>query len=82
MGVLGSHIQMSVEAVKQLDQITPNLAHVCRFIWEWIYAKQIAFRDTRGHLGGGLGGQSFKSPEKLSTAGPIGTNFGSRLGFI
>ena len=39
--------------------------HTCRFIWEWIYAKQIALRDTRGHLGV-LGGQTFKSLEKLS----------------
>ena len=40
---------------------------MCRFIWELIYAKQIALRDTRGALGGGgLGGQTFKSLEKLS----------------
>ena len=38
---------------------------MCRFIWEWIYAKQIALRDTRGHLGG-IGGQTFKSQGKLS----------------
>ena len=44
-----------------------DLVHMCRFIWEWIYAKQIALRDTRGHLGGGgLGGQTFKSQGKLS----------------
>ena len=29
---------------------------MCRFIWKWIHAKQIAPRDTRGHLGG------FKGP--------------------
>ena len=40
---------------------------MCRFIWEWIYAKQTTLRDTRGHLGGGgLGGQTFKSQGKLS----------------
>ena len=38
---------------------------MCRFIWEWIYAKQIAPRDTRGNLGG-LRGQTFKSHGKLS----------------
>ena len=67
-GFRGSHIQKSVEAVKRLDRLAPNLAHMCRFIWEWIYAKQIALRDTRGALGGGggLGGQTFKSLEKLS----------------
>ena len=43
------------------------MAHTCKFMWEWIYAKQIAPRDTRGALGGGsLGGQPFKSIEKLS----------------
>ena len=40
------------------------------FIWEWIYAKQIAPRDTRGALGGFRG---------LLGSCPIGTNFGSRL---
>ena len=29
--------------------------------------------------GGGLGGQTFKSMGSYQTAGPIGTNFGSRL---
>ena len=64
-GFRGSPIQKSVEAVKQLDRVATNLAHMCRFIWEWIYAKQIATRDTRGALGV-LGGQTFKSLEKLS----------------
>ena len=65
MGFRGSQIQKSVEAVKRLDRLEPNLAHMSRFIWEWIYAKQIALRDTRGHLGV-LGGQTLKSLEKLS----------------
>ena len=47
-GLGGSQIQKSVEAVKRLDRLTPNLAHMFRFIWEWIYAKQIALRCTRG----------------------------------
>ena len=42
----------------------PNSAHIYRSIWEWIYAKQIAPRDT-GHLGG-FRGQTFKSLGKLS----------------
>ena len=50
LGGGGSPIQKYVEAVKRLDRLAPNLAHVCRFIWEWIYAKQIALRDIRGHL--------------------------------
>ena len=55
----------SGKATKQLGRLAPNLAHMCKFIWEWIYAKQIALRDTRGALGV-LGGQTFKSLEKLS----------------
>ena len=64
-GFRGSQIQKYVEAVKRLDRLAPNLAHMCRFIWEWIYSKQIPLRDTRGHLGV-LEGQTFQSLEKLS----------------
>ena len=39
---------------------------MCRFIWEWIYAKQIAPRDTGGGHLGGLGGQTIKGQGKLS----------------
>ena len=60
-----SQIQKSWEAVKRLDRVAPNLAHICRSIWEWIYAKRIAPRDTRGHLQG-FRGQTFKSLGKLS----------------
>ena len=61
-----SQIQKSREAVKRLDRLAPNLAHICRSIWEWIYAKQIAPRYTRGDLGGGFRGQTLKSIGKLS----------------
>ena len=64
-GFRGSQIQKYVEAVKRLDRLAPNLAQMCSFICEWIYAKQIALRDTRGHLGV-LGVQTFISLEKLS----------------
>ena len=66
-GVRVSQIKKSGEGVKRLDRLAPNLAHICRSIWEWIYAKQIAPRDTRGggHLGG-FRGQTFKSIRKLS----------------
>ena len=42
--------------------------HTFANVWEWIYAKQIASRDTRGGgtWGGGLEGQQFKSLGKLS----------------
>ena len=68
-GFRGLQIQKSVEAVKRLDRLAPNLAHMCRFIdlGMDIYAKQIALRDTRGHMGV-LGGQTFKSLEKLSNS--------------
>ena len=33
---------------------------MCRFIWEWIYAKQIAPRDTRGHLGPSFRGSNIQ----------------------
>ena len=46
----------SGKATNRLGRLAPNLVHMCKFILEWIYAKQIALRDTRGHLGGGGGG--------------------------
>ena len=64
-GLRGSQIQKSVEAVKRLDRLAPNLAHMCRFISEWIYAKQIALRDTRVSLGC-FRGSNIQSLEKLS----------------
>ncbi len=57
-----SQIQKYWEAVKRLDRLAPNLAHICRSIWKWIYVKQIAPRDTWGVLGD----QTFKSLGKLS----------------
>ena len=43
------------KATKRLGRLAPNLAHMCKFIWE---------RILWG--GGGLGGQQFKSMGKLS----------------
>ena len=63
-GVRGSQIQKSGR-FKRLVRLAPNVVHMCIFIWEWIYAKQIAPRDTRGHLGV-LGGHTFKGQGKLS----------------
>ena len=77
-GVRVSHIQTSGEAVKRLDRLAPNLAHICRSIWEWIYTKQNAPRDIRGALGV-LGVKHSKVWGICQTAGPIGTKFGSRL---
>ena len=55
----------SGKATKRLGRLAPHMAHMCKFIWEWIYAKQIVPRDTRGHLGV-LGDKQFKSIGKLS----------------
>ena len=57
----------SEKATKRLSRLAPNVAHkkMCKFMWEWIYVKQIAPRDTRRHLGV-LEGQQFKSLGKLS----------------
>ena len=73
----------SGRATKRLDRLTPNLAHMCRFICEWIYAKQSEPQDKRGHFGGGGGGgfrgSQIQKSGRLSNAGPIGTKFGTRL---
>ena len=64
-GFRRSQIQKYVEAVKRLDRLAPNLAHMCRSIWEWIYAKQIALQDTREALGGSRGSIIQKSREAV-----------------
>ena len=77
-GGLGCHKFKSGEAVKRPDRLAPHLAHICRSIWEWIYAKEIAPRDTGGTWGI-LGVKHYKVWGSCYTAGAIGTNFGSRL---
>ena len=66
-GAGGSQIQKSGEDSNGWSD-WHQIWYTCRFIWEWIYAKQIAPIDTRGHLGGGggLGGHTFKGQGKLS----------------
>ena len=49
-----SQIQKYWEAVNRLDRLAPNLAHMFKFIWDWIYAKQIALRDTWGFRGSNI----------------------------
>ena len=34
-GFRGPEIQKSGKTTKRMDQLAPNLAHVCGFIWEW-----------------------------------------------
>ena len=55
----------SGKATKWLDRLAPNLAHMCRFIWEWIYAKQVAPRDKGGHSGVFKGSNIQKSREAV-----------------
>ena len=56
----------SGKPTKRLGRLAPNVAHMCKFIWERIYAKQIAPRDKRGALGGFRGSTIQKSIGKLS----------------
>ena len=60
---------MPGEAVKWLDRLAPNLSHMCRFIWELISTNKLPLETQWGHLGG------FRD----STAGPIGTKFGTGM---
>ena len=50
-GFMGSQMQRPGKLSHGCTDLAPNLIHMCRLIWEWIYAKQIAPRDTRGRLG-------------------------------
>ena len=75
-------IQKSWEAVKWLDRLAPNLAHMCRFIREWIYATQIAPRDTRGALGGFRGSDIQKSGEAVKRLDRLAPTLVHICGFI
>ena len=83
-GVSGSQIQNSWEAVKRLDRLAPNLARMWRFIWEWIYAKQIAPQDTggRGHLGGFRGSNIQKSGKAVKRLHRLAPNLVHAGGFV
>ena len=74
-GCTVSQIQKSGEAVKRLDRLAPHLAQICISIWEWIYANQIAPRDTRGQFGVFLGGTNYNVWGSCQTARTIGTKF-------
>ena len=75
---MGSQIKKYGEAVKRLDRLAPNLAHVQIHLGMDIRQTNCPSRH-KGALGGGLWGQIFKVWGSCQTAGPIGTNFGSRL---
>ena len=81
-GFTGSQIQKSGEDVKRLDRLAPNLVHMCIFICEWIYAKQIAPRDTRGHLGGFRGSNIQKSGEAVKRLKRLAPHLVHVCGFV
>ena len=81
-GVRGSQIQKSGEDVKRLVRLASNLVHMCIFIWEWIYAKQIALRDTRGHLGSFRGSNIQKSWEVVKQLDRLASTLVHVCGFI
>ena len=49
----GSKIRKSGKSTKWLDQLVPNLVHVCYFIWEWKKAKNnLPLEIPGGHFWG------------------------------
>ena len=77
MGFRGSQIQKSVQAVKRMDRLAPNLAHMIVQIHLGMDIRQTNCPSR--HLGF-LGGSNIQKVwRSCQTAGPIGTNFGSRL---
>ena len=64
----------SGKATKRLGRLAPNVAHMCKFMWEWIYAKQIAPRDIRGHLEGFRGSTIQKSGKAVRLAPTLVTS--------
>ena len=77
-----SQIQKSGEDVKRLVRLASNLVHMCRFIWEWIYAKQIALRGRKGHLGGFSGSNIQKSGEAVKRLDRLAPTLVHVCGFI
>ena len=84
MGVLGGHKFKSILklSIGCPDRLAPNLAHMCRFICGWIYAKQIALRDTRGVLGGFRGSNIQKSGEAVKRLDRLAPTLVHVCGFI
>ena len=67
-----SQIQKFGKAVKRLDRLAPNVAHICRSIWEWIYILGLIYTpnklplETQGGALRGFRGQTVKNLGKLS----------------
>ena len=75
-GVRGSQIKKSWEAVKRLDRLAPDLAHIYGFISEWTWLKTFGPTIPQGDiLGGFMGSTSQKTGKCGQTAGPIKIQF-------
>ena len=66
-------MQKSGKSTKRLDRLAPNLVNICRFIWEWTYAKNNLPLDTEGGIFSGFrllkmqnSGQSTKRLDRLA----------------
>ena len=77
-GGLGCHKFKSLGSCQTAGPIGTKFGTHLQIVWEWTYAKQIAPRDKRGHLGGFMG-QHSNVLGSCQTAGPIGTKFGKHL---
>ena len=77
-GFRGSQIQKSGEDSNGWS----DWHQICRFIWEWIYAKQIAPRDTRGHLGGFRGSNNQRSGKAVKRLDRLAPTLVNICGFI
>ena len=62
-GLEGNKCKKSGEAVKRLDRLAPNLAHMCRFIWD--------LNCPSRHKGWFRGSDIKKSGGSFQMAGPI-----------
>ena len=81
-GVLGDHKFKSLLKLSNgWTDWQQNFAHMCRFIWEWIYAKQIALRDTRG-TGWFRGSNIRKSGEAVKRLDRLAPSMVHVCGFI
>ncbi len=72
----------SGKATKPLDRLTPNLAHMFRFIWEWIYANQLNLNTQVGISGRFRGEQIQKSWEAVKRLDRLAQNLVQVCGFV
>ena len=78
-GFRGSQIQKSVEAVKRMDRLAPNLVHICGFVWESTQAKYNSPLNTPGGFGGSQIQKSGKAVKQLDR---LASNLVNVCGFV